>query len=1553
MMAKFALSRGMIGSSAIGLLCCAVIGAGWARGHRAVAYDPVSSEFNVLPVEMRILGQKTWYRGGPVSTRIVITNHNTAQPVPADVKLQIQPMQGGKASGSAMAVFTGHTNRSGTLDCSFKVPAVPDGSYRLLVSAQTDLGEQSLEEPLTIKQSQEVLFTTDKPVYQPEQTIHMRALGLDMAARHALSGLPATFEVEDGRGNKVFKKEDKLSEYGIASADFTLADEVNMGTYTLRVVVPGTTVEKKVNVSKYVLPKYKTAITLSKPYYLPGEEVRGTVTANYFFGKPLNKASVKLTASTPGIGIEHITDVEGTTDSNGSYSFTFKLPETIVGQPLEQGKGVLLISATLRDTADHQQVVNASAPVVKEPVSVMLVPEHSGLVKDVPNKVYVSAATPDGSPIKGASIHVAFGSVAPNGAWPAQTITSDALGLAEFAFVPNGPNMSISVTCTDSAGKSGSREIMLAESPALEQLILRPERTLARVGERIKLQALSPAAKGTLFLDVIRNKQTILTTACEFARGKAETSLTLTPDMAGTLELHAYRLLPNEQIIRDTRTVLVMGANDLTIQAALDAAEYKPGGTASLQISVTDSQKHPVLAALGLSIVDESVFGLSEMQPGLEKVYFHLEHELMTPRYEIHGLRPTFLLEPNSRPISSDTRQLAAAVLLAKPLMPVAFEVDDNSYHQRWRAVQSRLVERMTSACKAIASAVAKYTKNTGETLSNADTALDTLVSAGYLTRSQTIDPWGTPYRVTLAAQNMQFFFLASAGPDKKWNTADDTNNVSIFGSNQNQLRFRNGFAAQGMIGGGFGGGMDRARMAMGGRAEFDAVSAAAPMSVAKGVMHGAEQNRGTGSGAGEPRVRQYFPETMYWNPAVITDKDGKATLSLNLADNITTWRLSMLGNTAGSLVGSATVPIKVFQDFFVDLDVPVSFTQNDKAEVPVAVYNYLATPQTVNIDLQPEPWYQLDGAARRTVHLAAGEVTSVHYPIKLVGIGKHTLTVTAHGTKLSDAVRRSVEVTPDGKEQVNAVNGMLNGTADRQVTIPEGAIPGSEGLWVKIYPGSFSTLVEGLDGILMMPNGCFEQTSSSTYPNVLALQYLKEVKKANPEVRMKAEQYINIGYQRLVTFECKNGGFSWFGNEPAHQVLTAYGLLEFADMSKVHDVDPAVISRTQNWLVTKQQGNGSWNETGPGIAEGIINRQTGSLRTTAYVAWALSESGYNGPALTRGLNYVVQHASEARDAYTLAIMLNMAVRIDKNSAFASECAERLIALAQTDEKQAYWKSSEMPTFTGGRSAGADTETCGLAAYALTRWGRNSGFTNKALTYLVLTRGAIGTWQSTQGTVWALKALVAATGGTGGVAGTLTIAANGKSAAPIVITEKDSDLMRQIDLRPYMKQGGNAVHLEFKGTGTPQYQIVSRSYLPWNRESPVAPAFAPLSIAVNYDKTTMALNDTAGVTVVVHNNTERIADMPLVDIGIPPGFMVETDNLDAMVKANKISKYKVAGRQLIIYLEKLGPTETLEVKYRIRAQYPIKAKTPLTKVYPYYDPAKIAFSKPQALTVTR
>ena len=77
----------------------------------------------------------------------------------------------------------------------------------------------------------------------------------------------------------------------------------------------------------------------------------------------------------------------------------------------------------------------------------------------------------------------------------------------------------------------------------------------------------------------------------------------------------------------------------------------------------------------------------------------------------------------------------------------------------------------------------------------------------------------------------------------------------------------------------------------------------------------------------------------------------------------------------------------------------------------------------------------------------------------------------------------------------------------------------------------------------------------------------------------MKAEQYLNVGYQRLLTFERPGGGFDWWGSGEPLVWLSAYGLQEFNDMAKVYPIDRGVIDRTQAWLMKQQAADGTWYE--------------------------------------------------------------------------------------------------------------------------------------------------------------------------------------------------------------------------------------------------------------------------------------------------------------------------------------------------------------------------------------
>jgi uncharacterized protein YfaS (alpha-2-macroglobulin family) len=163
----------------------------------------------------------------------------------------------------------------------------------------------------------------------------------------------------------------------------------------------------------------------------------------------------------------------------------------------------------------------------------------------------------------------------------------------------------------------------------------------------------------------------------------------------------------------------------------------------------------------------------------------------------------------------------------------------------------------------------------------------------------------------------------------------------------------------------------------------------------------------------GEPfPLRQIFPETLYWSPDVLTDEDGRLALDLPLADNVTTWRLTAVASTQEGELGVTTYDLVVFQDFFVDLDLPPTITQGQVVTVTVTAYNYQAQAQTVRIEPSPAGWYRVVSPPQ-ALTLPPDAVAATRFAIRAERPGEFSLQVTAVGDRTSDAVTREVTVEP------------------------------------------------------------------------------------------------------------------------------------------------------------------------------------------------------------------------------------------------------------------------------------------------------------------------------------------------------------------------------------------------------------------------------------------------------------------------------------------------------------------------------------------------------------
>jgi len=470
-----------------------------------------------------------------------------------------------------------------------------------------------------------------------------------------------------------------------------------------------------------------------------------------------------------------------------------------------------------------------------------------------------------------------------------------------------------------------------------------------------------------------------------------------------------------------------------------------------------------------------------------------------------------------------------------------------------------------------------------------------------------------------------------------------------------------------------------------------------------------------------------------------------------------------------------------------------------------------------------------------------------------------------------------------------------------------------------------------------------------------LVVDYVKKARVASAsQILMKAENFLNVGYQKLLTFERPGGGFDWWGNGEPLVWLSAYGLQEFNDMAKVYPIDRGVITRTQAWLMKVRETDGTWSKIGGTHGESIERMGDPKLLLTSYVTWSLLESGTDPKELKKSIEYIRDHVKTADNTYILALAANALASWDaKDDATHEVLTKVLKKLSEKKEEKPDWKAAFFPaggqSLSHARGDSLTVETTALAVLAMLKSGQFTNDVNKALTYIIKSKDAHGTWGSTQATILSLKALVAAAGGAKQKGeSAFTIAVNGKKASEGTVNEQNADVLQYFDLKEHLQSGKNEVAITVKGDTNLMYQVVGRHFEPWKKETPKEPL---LAVSVDYDRTKLSTADLLKAKATLKYNGKTATYMVIVDLGIPRGFTVDAGDFAEMVAAKKVEKCSITSRQVTLYLGDVKPGDSLSFEYGLKPKYPIKAKTPETVVYEYYTPANRAIAKPVELMV--
>jgi uncharacterized protein YfaS (alpha-2-macroglobulin family) len=365
-------------------------------------------------------------------------------------------------------------------------------------------------------------------------------------------------------------------------------------------------------------------------------------------------------------------------------------------------------------------------------------------------------------------------------------------------------------------------------------------------------------------------------------------------------------------------------------------------------------------------------------------------------------------------------------------------------------------------------------------------------------------------------------------------------------------------------------------------------------------------------------------------------------------------------------------------------------------------------------------------------------------------------------------------------------------------------------------------------------------------------------------------------------------------------------------------------------------------------------------LATTAYIARAvfsdrlraLHGNRYRNEQLKTRAYLLAQNPDAIDDPHMLALVAYALLTLDSPDV-AARCLDRLDSMKQTgsEGKQAWWEQAAgRHTTFYGRGASGSVETTALAALAFLRAGSHPGTSRAALTWLVAQRGAMGTWPSTQATVLSLQALVAGTDANlDDRERRIELVAGDSFRREIVIPADQAEVLQQVDLTPHLGHGVTRVRLtESSGTAA-AYQVAFRYHVPGQTS---AKDKGPLAINVRYDRTTVAVGDTVYATATATNQSTGSSAMVMLDLPVPAGFELLTDDLAALVQSETVAKFQMQPRGVLVYLRNLASDKPLTLKYRLKATTPAKVTAPAARVYEYYDPDRKGQSDEVRFTVS-
>lgn len=431
---------------------------------------------------------------------------------------------------------------------------------------------------------------------------------------------------------------------------------------------------------------------------------------------------------------------------------------------------------------------------------------------------------------------------------------------------------------------------------------------------------------------------------------------------------------------------------------------------------------------------------------------------------------------------------------------------------------------------------------------------------------------------------------------------------------------------------------------------------------------------------------RSIFKDTAYWNPTILTDSSGRAQVSFQLPDNLTTWVLSAVAASRDTMVGQNTTDITITKDVVVRPILPEILRSGDKIVLSALVHNFTDSDQVFDLE------FTFDGGKVErpliaNTEIASGQMEQFYwsvFPDQVTDEAKITIKAQSQtDPALSDIVVQTIPVWEFGFWEKRL--SFAEGEKSFLVNLSPDSDPEKSTINLTVSSTILGSLPTIMNYLVDYPYGCTEQTVSRLVPAIITQE--NPLLFASVAKEKDIDDIIKTGIIHLIRLQQGNGGWGWWSSGPAKPFLTAYvteALLSLQDLD--FEVNPIMLSDLE----------GFWQRIDEEDQESKVLK-----------AYAMARLGKEEKILISDFDNL------SPDFLALAVMANY---LNGDHQSATNGLDRLTALAKRQEDIVFWSAGDSTNF------GSQSVSTALALRAIVLAQGDSDLALGAVRYLVSAR---------------------------------------------------------------------------------------------------------------------------------------------------------------------------------------------------------------------------------------